>query len=129
MRIPRWSSGRDTQQPHSPQIPVFTQRGVPMAISQELVHLAGATLGEHRRICAFFHSADEDYRVLLPFIKEGLRRGEKAYHPIIDAMRSHPPVIPGAVLLVNPFFVPTDKFLCELEERRAAPSTRPAHSG
>jgi hypothetical protein len=54
-----------------------------MAISQELVHLAGATLGEHRHICAFLHSADEEYQVLLPFIKEGLRRGEKAYH-IVD---------------------------------------------
>jgi hypothetical protein len=29
-----------------------------------------------------FNSADEEYRVLLPFIKEGFGRGEKAFHVI-----------------------------------------------
>jgi hypothetical protein len=32
------------------------------------VRLAGAELGRSRRMCAFFHSPDEEYRVLLPFI-------------------------------------------------------------
>ena len=32
--------------------------------------------------CAFFNSDDEEYRVLLPFIKEGFEYGDKAVpHP------------------------------------------------
>jgi hypothetical protein len=30
--------------------------------------LAGSILGAQRHVCAFFHSADEEYRVMLPFI-------------------------------------------------------------
>src|SRR4029077_4062315 len=44
------------------------------------MRLANATLGQHRHVCAFFHGAEEEYRVLLPFVKEGLARGEKAFH-------------------------------------------------
>jgi MEDS: MEthanogen/methylotroph, DcmR Sensory domain len=47
------------------------------------MRFANATLGQHRHVCAFFHGADEEYRVLLPFVKEGLARGEKAFH-IVD---------------------------------------------
>lgn len=47
------------------------------------IHFANATLGAQRHICAFFHSPDEEYRVLLPFIREGIDRGEKAFH-IVD---------------------------------------------
>jgi methanogenic corrinoid protein MtbC1 len=50
------------------------------------IHLAGATLRQHRHLCAFFHSQDERYRVLLPFVKEGIERGEKAIH-IVDPAR------------------------------------------
>ncbi len=48
------------------------------------IFLAGSLLNQYRHICAFFHSADEEYETLLPFIKEGLDRGEKSFH-IIDA--------------------------------------------
>lgn len=44
------------------------------------IHLAGTTLDRNRHVCAFFHSADEEYRVLLPFVQEGVDRGEKAFH-------------------------------------------------
>lgn len=37
-------------------------------------------------MCAFFHTDDEHYRVLLPFIKEGFDLGEKAVH-IVDPRR------------------------------------------
>ncbi|MHB8629572.1 MAG: MEDS domain-containing protein [Aggregatilineales bacterium] len=47
------------------------------------VRLAGATLHQHRHVCAFFHSQDEEYKVMLPFIKEGIEQGEKAFH-IVD---------------------------------------------
>src|SRR5215831_6779258 len=33
-------------------------------------------------ICGFFNSHDDEYRTLLPFIKEGLECGEKAVHTI-----------------------------------------------
>jgi hypothetical protein len=49
------------------------------------IHFANATLGTERHICAFFNSADEEYRVLSPFIREGIERGEKGFH-IVDPM-------------------------------------------
>jgi MEDS: MEthanogen/methylotroph, DcmR Sensory domain len=46
------------------------------------MRLAGGELGENRHVCAFFNSEDEEYRVLLPFIKEGFERGDKAVHVV-----------------------------------------------
>jgi hypothetical protein len=46
------------------------------------IAFAGSQLAEARHICAFFNSADEEYRVLLPFIKEGFVCGHKAVHVI-----------------------------------------------
>lgn len=46
------------------------------------IRLAGSTLGCRAHICAFFNSSDEAYRVLLPFVREGLERGEKAVHTV-----------------------------------------------
>jgi hypothetical protein len=44
------------------------------------VSLAGSELGDTRHVCAFFSSEDEEYRVLLPFIRDGFERGDKAVH-------------------------------------------------
>jgi hypothetical protein len=52
------------------------------------VRLAGAALGRSRHVCAFFNSKDEEYRVLLPFIKEGLAQGDKAFHIVKDDHRT-----------------------------------------
>jgi hypothetical protein len=52
------------------------------------VEFAGGVLGEHRHICAFFNSADEEHRVLQSFVKDGFSRGEKAFH-IVDPARRH----------------------------------------
>ena len=38
------------------------------------ISLAGSQLGNTRHVCAFFNSDDEEYRVLLPFIKDGRLR-------------------------------------------------------
>ncbi len=46
----------------------------------------GTTLGQHRHICAFFNSIDEQHRVLRQFIKDGFDRGDKAYH-LVDPER------------------------------------------
>ena len=51
---------------------------------RDSIHVAGRPLGEVRHICAFFHTKEEEYRVLLDFIKEGLEQSEKAVH-IVDA--------------------------------------------
>jgi MEDS: MEthanogen/methylotroph, DcmR Sensory domain len=50
------------------------------------ISLAGRLLGPGRHICAFFDSRDDEYRVLLPFVKEGFDCGEKAVH-IVDPRR------------------------------------------
>jgi hypothetical protein len=47
------------------------------------VHLAGSLLDRARHVCAFFHSKDEEYRVLLPYVTEGFEHGDKAFH-IVD---------------------------------------------
>jgi hypothetical protein len=46
------------------------------------ISLAGSQLGDVRHVCAFFANDDEEYRVLLPFIREGLSYGDKAVHVI-----------------------------------------------
>jgi hypothetical protein len=51
------------------------------------VRLAGSVLGNHRHACAFFHSKDEEYEVLAPFLAEGLERGEKAFHIVDPQLR------------------------------------------
>ncbi len=43
---------------------------------------AGSKLDETRRVCAFFSNSDEEYRVLLPFIKDGFECGNKAVHVV-----------------------------------------------
>jgi hypothetical protein len=50
------------------------------------VRLAGAELKRSRHVCAFFHTPDELYQILLPFIREGIEQRQKAFH-IIDPDR------------------------------------------
>jgi hypothetical protein len=52
------------------------------------IRFAGSQLGEIRHICAFFNSDDEEYRVLLPFIKEGFECGDKAVHVVNPEQRA-----------------------------------------
>jgi MEDS: MEthanogen/methylotroph, DcmR Sensory domain len=46
------------------------------------VRLAGSVLDRSRHVCAFFHHKEEEYRVLLPFIKEGFDQGDRAFHMV-----------------------------------------------
>jgi hypothetical protein len=46
------------------------------------IPFAGSQLSESRHVCAFFNSDDEEYRVLLPFIKDGFACGDKAIHVV-----------------------------------------------
>ncbi|MGZ5970984.1 MAG: MEDS domain-containing protein [Polyangiales bacterium] len=57
---------------------------------QTPARLAGTTIGSHRHVCAFFNSRDEEYSILLPFIKEGIERGERALHVVAsDSKNEH----------------------------------------
>ena len=56
--------------------------------ASETIPFAGSMLDARRHVCAFFHNADEEYRVLLPFIKDGFDRGEKAFHIVDPKLRS-----------------------------------------
>src|SRR5215813_8928102 len=58
--------------------------------TQKTVRLCGEDLSESQRshICAFFRTADERYRVLMPFIREGMAQGDKAVHIINPSVRS-----------------------------------------
>jgi hypothetical protein len=48
--------------------------------SNRIVHLAGSALNCSCHACAFFHSREEEDRVLLPFLREGLDAGDKFFH-------------------------------------------------
>src|SRR3981189_2901092 len=63
-------------------------RGRAPSESSQPIRFAGSVLGAQRHICAFFHSPDEEYQVLLPFIKEGFERGEKAFHIVDPKLRA-----------------------------------------
>src|SRR5262245_35729640 len=55
-------------------------------MDQPSIRLGETILGSHWHVCGFFHTHDDEYRLLLPFIQEGLEGGEKAVH-IIDPRR------------------------------------------
>jgi hypothetical protein len=46
------------------------------------IPFAGSQLDQTRHVCAFFNSDDEEYRVLLPFIRDGFQCGHKAIHVV-----------------------------------------------
>ena len=49
------------------------------------VYLGGSLVGAKGHICAFFSSAEDEYRTLLPFIKDGLEANEAAFHTVDPA--------------------------------------------
>jgi len=53
----------------------------------EPIRLGSSVLDRQRHVCAFFHSREEEYRVLLPFIKDGFDRGEKAFQIVDPKLR------------------------------------------
>jgi hypothetical protein len=44
---------------------------------------------------------------------------------VVDIMRTHPMIVIGGILQENPFYVPPERFLRELRERRAGPTRSP----
>jgi hypothetical protein len=58
-----------------------------METNGQSLEFAGGTRGEHRHICAFFNSIDEEHRVLRSFIKDGFDSGDRALHIIDPELR------------------------------------------
>ena len=56
--------------------------------NEQPIRFASSVLGTQRHVCAFFHNPAEEYRVLLPFIKDGFERGEKAFHIVDPRLRA-----------------------------------------
>jgi hypothetical protein len=52
------------------------------------ISFAGSQLAETRHVCAFFNNEEEEYRVLLPFIKGGFECGHKAVHVVNPHQRT-----------------------------------------
>jgi len=52
------------------------------------ISLAGSDLTDVRHVCALFNNEEEEYRLLLPFIKDGFVSGERAIHVINPRQRS-----------------------------------------
>jgi hypothetical protein len=46
------------------------------------IPFAGSTLGRYRHVCALFSSPQERYATLLPFVRDGIERGERAFHVV-----------------------------------------------
>ena len=49
-----------------------------MKTTAEPIPFAGSTLGGYRHVCAFFQLLQEEYTTLLPFVRDGIERGEHA---------------------------------------------------
>jgi hypothetical protein len=58
-----------------------------MANENRSVEFSEGKLGGQHHICAFFNNADEEYRVLRSFYKDGFDRGDKAFHLVNPAQR------------------------------------------
>ena len=49
------------------------------------IQIAGSELACNGHICALFNDADELYRLLLPFVRDGVEQGDKSLHVIAPA--------------------------------------------
>lgn len=57
-------------------------------IAEPFVQIAGLTLRRPRHVCAFFQTQDQEDKVMIPFLKEGLERGEKVFCILSSHLRS-----------------------------------------
>src|SRR5437016_6389188 len=59
-----------------------------MSSTRKSVRLFGENLDEGMHICTFFRTSAERYRVLMPFIREGMDQGDRAFHIVNPSLRS-----------------------------------------
>lgn len=48
-----------------------------MTAAASPIRFAGSSLGDFRHVCAFFNEPDDEYRVMLPFLRDGLAQGQR----------------------------------------------------
>jgi hypothetical protein len=60
-----------------------------MTAISDSVELAGVPLGDCRHVCAFFLTAADEYRTLLPFVRDGLEHGERGVQVVPSARADH----------------------------------------
>ncbi len=58
-----------------------------MSGTRRSVRLFGENLEEGMHICTFFRTSAEKYRVLMPFIREGMEQGDRAFHIVNPSLR------------------------------------------
>jgi hypothetical protein len=58
-----------------------------MSGTRKSVRLFGENLEEGMHICTFFRTLAERYRVLMPFIREGMEQGDRALHIVNPTLR------------------------------------------
>ena len=56
---------------------------------EQSIDLAGVNLHRHCHVCAFFHTQDQEDKVIVPFLKEGIDRGAKAFCVLDSKKRAH----------------------------------------
>jgi hypothetical protein len=59
-----------------------------MTAKRKSVRLFGENLDEGMHICTFFRTSAERYRVLMPFILEGMEQGDRAFHIVNPSLRT-----------------------------------------
>lgn len=52
------------------------------------VKLAGTLLTHSCHACAFFHTQEEKYQILMPFITDGFENGDRAFHIVNEGQRA-----------------------------------------
>ena len=58
-----------------------------MSSTRKVVCLFGESPSEGMHICAFFRNSAERYRVLMPFIVEGMEQGDRAFHIVNPSLQ------------------------------------------
>ncbi len=51
-------------------------------LNEQPIRFAGSELGKNSHICGFFSNREEEYQLLLPFIKDGFACRDKAFHVV-----------------------------------------------
>src|SRR6266481_2071641 len=59
-----------------------------MSGTRKSVRLFGENLHEGMHVCTFFRTSEERYRVLMPFIREGMEQGDRAFHIVNPSHRN-----------------------------------------
>src|SRR5260370_30040208 len=65
-----------------------SSKEVTMSGARKSIRLFGENLDEGMHICTFFRTSAERYRVLMPFIREGIEQGDRAFHIVNPSLRT-----------------------------------------